>query len=121
MFLICGTNIAKRFSKIKIFRLPFFQKVLCQDYFACFDIAFRTFHPHLPAPVSTVSPIDIPSIGMEQKNDVGNIIATTEGSIALIIPISGEQYMYLKSLQDDIIKNLPQYGALNNKNYIILQ
>ena len=54
---------------------------------------------------------------MEQKNDVGNVIATTEGSIALIIPISGEQYMYLKSLQDDIIKNLPQYGALNNKNY----
>ena len=52
VFLIRGTNIAKRFSKIKTFRLPFFRKVLCQDYFACFDIAFRTFHPHLPAPVS---------------------------------------------------------------------
>lgn len=72
---------------------------------------------HLPAQVSTVTPIDIPTIENEHQCDVGNVIATTEGSVAILMPISGEEYMYLKILQDDIIKNLPQYGALNNRNF----
>lgn len=67
--------------------------------------------------MSTVAPVPIPSIEAPDKEDVGNIIATTEGSIAILMPISGEYYTCLKWLQDDIIKNIPQYGALNNRNF----
>ena len=66
---------------------------------------------HLPARVSTVTTVKFP------EKTVGNLIATTEGSLGVVIPISGENYTLLKLLQDDIVKNIPQYAALNNRNY----
>ena len=71
---------------------------------------------HLPARVSSVTTIDVPSVECDKKN-VGNLITTTEGAISIVIPLSGEDYTWLKVLQDDIVKNVPQYAALNNRNF----
>lgn len=46
-----------------------------------------------------------------------NVVTTTEGEVGVVVPISGEDYMVLLSLQKYIVDSLPQIAALNPDNY----
>lgn len=46
-----------------------------------------------------------------------NVVTTTEGEVGVVIPISGDDYMVLLSLQKYIVDSLPQIAALNPDNY----
>ena len=45
------------------------------------------------------------------------MVTTTEGEVGVVVPISGEDYMVLLSLQQYIVDSLPQIAALNPDNY----
>lgn len=65
-----------------------------------------------------------PPGGADQRNQPDahdgqryNVVTTTEGEVGVVVPISGEDYMVLLSLQKYIVDSLPQIAALNPDNY----
>ena len=50
-------------------------------------------------------------------NNRYNVITTTEGEVGIVMPISGEDYMVLLSLQKCIVDTIPQVAALNPDNF----
>ena len=45
------------------------------------------------------------------------MVTTTEGEVGVVVPISGEDYMVLLTLQEYTVDTLPQIAALNPDNY----
>lgn len=65
---------------------------------------------HMASPISSICVIP-------HDNNRYNILTTSEGEVGIIMPISGEDYMVLLSLQKCIIDTLPQIAALNPDNF----